>query len=160
MQLERNYRMKKQLIRMFAVMLCMGLSHVYAADFFVAPNGNDANAGTAQAPFKTIARALTAANDSINGGMSLTATVRLADGTYDITGDSEPLFLDHAVTILGRSRKASRQRMRHGRGAMRRMLTSGCRMARTTSPTTRRRFFLRIPFRSSGVRTIRQRLSS
>lgn len=99
--------MKNKYTCVLAVMLCAVLPNVYAADYFVAMGGSDGNAGTADAPFSTLARGLSAANDAIDNRGEPTATVHLADGTYDITDDSEPLLLDHAVTILGRPENPS-----------------------------------------------------
>ena len=102
-----NSHMKNKFTCVLAVMLCAGLPNVYAADYFVAMGGSDGNAGTADAPFSTLARGLSAANDAIDNEGEPTATVHLADGTYDITDDSAALLLDHAVTILGRPENPS-----------------------------------------------------
>jgi hypothetical protein len=52
--------------------------------FFVAPNGNDNNSGTAGAPFLTIQRAQAAVR-SINSSMGSDITVYLRQGTYPIS---------------------------------------------------------------------------
>ena len=56
------------------ILLVCGALRVAAADFFVAPGGSDANAGTEAAPFATIMRAQTAAGSG--------DTVWLRGGTY------------------------------------------------------------------------------
>ena len=54
---------------------CVGV--LAGEEFFVAPGGNDAAAGTAAAPFATVPRAIEAARKA--GGAN---TVTLSPGTY------------------------------------------------------------------------------
>ncbi len=53
-----------------------------AAEFFVAPHGNDTSAGTHAAPFATPARASEAARDSRHANPNEAVTVTLQAGTY------------------------------------------------------------------------------
>ena len=56
--------------------------------------GNDAAAGTLQAPFKTLTRSLQQAQDG--------TTIQLAPGTYNsATGEAFPLAIPAGVTVLG-----------------------------------------------------------
>ncbi len=71
-------------------MVCL-TSTASAADFFVAPHGDDANAGTAEQPFATLARARDAVRaakerDPIDGRVR----VHVAGGDYTV---NEPLVL-------------------------------------------------------------------
>ena len=80
--------MKRLLV---AAILCAA-STVSAADFFVAPNGDDANPGTADRPFATLARA----RDAIRAAKQREQTdgpvrVHVAGGAYTLT---EPLVLE------------------------------------------------------------------
>lgn len=62
-----------------------------AADFYVAPNGNDSNPGTAQQPFATLAKARNAVRAlKAKGPLTEPVRVNVADGTYTVT---EPLVL-------------------------------------------------------------------
>ena len=68
----------------------------YAADFYVSPRGDDANAGTARRPFATLARARDAARRTPGPH-----TIRLAPGRYF---NAEPIVLDDrdsGLTIRG-----------------------------------------------------------
>ncbi len=82
----------------FTTVLLCAVGHAYmvpaasAADFHVAPNGNDANPGTAEKPLAT----LRGARDAIRalkakGPLTQAVTVSVADGTYPLT---EPLVLE------------------------------------------------------------------
>lgn len=64
-----------------------------SATLFVAPRGNDANPGTKDKPFATVARARTAVRDLTKGGQTADITVFLAAGTYSL---SEPLVFGPA----------------------------------------------------------------
>jgi hypothetical protein len=57
-----------------AIILCTGAPRAHAADFFVAPNGDDAAAGSLDKPFATIQRAQQSANPG--------DTVYIRGGTY------------------------------------------------------------------------------
>jgi len=81
-----------------------------AADFHVAPGGRDANAGTKDQPFATLAKARDAVRAKIAGGMRADVTVELAPGAYC---HSEPVCFDerdggrdgHTVTYRGAARE-------------------------------------------------------
>lgn len=88
--------MKKLLVAILAS--CISLTGL-AIDYHVAPTdaspaGSDSNPGTAEAPFATIAKAITTANAAIEGGES-GATIHLADGTYT----EYNLTLAKAITV-------------------------------------------------------------
>ncbi len=75
-----------------AVLLLAAAATAAAADFHVAPGGNDANPGTAEKPLAT----LRGARDAIRalkakGPLAQAVTVYVADGTYTVT---EPLTLE------------------------------------------------------------------
>jgi len=59
--------------------------HAAAADFVVAPDGNDANPGTPQKPFATMARARDAVRAKIAAGLTAPIEVQIRGGTYRIT---------------------------------------------------------------------------
>lgn len=63
----------------FSAALCVS-STLFGMDLYVAPSGNDANAGTRQAPFASVAKA----RDAIRGTTARNepVTVHLAAGTY------------------------------------------------------------------------------
>jgi hypothetical protein len=66
-------------LRFFLTMLAASLTVAQAATFHVAPNGNDRNPGTGEAPFATLGKARDAAR-SVAGREPV--TIRVADGTY------------------------------------------------------------------------------
>ncbi len=73
------------------------------ADVTVAPTGNDANAGTQQAPFATITRAQRAVREAIAKGLSKDLTVCIRGGTYHLTeplvfGPADSGTADHKIT--------------------------------------------------------------
>jgi hypothetical protein len=88
---------------LFAASSAMGLDTESAADFFVAPDGRDDDAGTVDAPFATLARARDAVRKKIAAGLQDDVTVMIRGGTYEL---SEPLVFgaedsgskEHAVT--------------------------------------------------------------
>ena len=62
-----------------------------AADFYVAPGGNDANSGSAEKPFATLGRARDAVRAiKAKGPLAEPVQVHIADGTYSLV---EPLVL-------------------------------------------------------------------
>ena len=69
--------MKKSRLLTVALVAC-GVATLTGAEFFVAPGGSDAAAGTAAAPFATVARAVEAARKA--GGDANKVTLR--PGTY------------------------------------------------------------------------------
>jgi hypothetical protein len=64
------------------LLLALGAHVALAADFYVAPGGDDAHAGTKGKPFATIARARDAVRDKIAGGMKADVVVEIAPGSY------------------------------------------------------------------------------
>ena len=63
---------------------------LFASDWYVATNGSDDNAGSQDAPFATLAKALAEAQDG--------DVIHVADGTYQPTA---PVLVDKAVEIVG-----------------------------------------------------------
>jgi hypothetical protein len=55
-----------------------------AADFYVAPHGNDANSGTKDKPFATPTRAMAAVRTLVAGGLQTEVRVVLRGGTYEL----------------------------------------------------------------------------
>lgn len=72
-------------LRILAAVLTGWVSLAASADIWVSPTGDDANAGTESAPFRTLEHAVDVARTSTG-----TQTVHLADGTYRLT---RPLVL-------------------------------------------------------------------
>ena len=70
------------LVTMLALAIAGG--DAMALDYWVAPDGNDGNPGTQQAPFATIQHARDAVRAQIAGGMSGDITVHLGAGNYFI----------------------------------------------------------------------------
>ena len=64
--------------------VALGLAAASAAEFYVSPNGDDANLGTKEEPLATIA----GARDKVRGIQGESVTVYLGDGTYYL---SEPI---------------------------------------------------------------------
>ncbi len=90
-----NFYMKNiypNIIRTFTTLLFLFLANpwVYSTDFYVAPNGRNSNAGTEQAPFATIEKALDAVKAEFRKAPDQDCTIWIADGTYRIF---EPLTL-------------------------------------------------------------------
>lgn len=74
----------------------------HAAEFFVAPAGNDANVGTAESPFATPGQAQLASRQVIAAGLNEAVTVTLRGGTYRLAKPLEMTVADggtagHAV---------------------------------------------------------------
>ena len=72
-------------------------------DFFVAPNGSDADPGTSEKPFATPARARDAVREKIAAGLQSDVTVLIRGGTYRLTeplrfGPDDSGTEQHAVT--------------------------------------------------------------
>ena len=68
-----------------ALLLVVEVAFAAEADFFVAPDGSDANSGTEQTPFATIARARDAVRGLIAKGLTRDVTVVVRGGTYRVT---------------------------------------------------------------------------
>jgi hypothetical protein len=74
-----------------------------AADFHVAPNGNDANPGTKDKPFATPARAMAAVRSLVSGGLKTDVRVVLRGGTYALAAplvftSADSGTADHTIT--------------------------------------------------------------
>src|SRR5574344_884274 len=76
--------MKKKYFVLIMGIILTYVANIFAAEqavFYVAPSGSDANAGTKEAPFKTIQKAQQAVR-AINSSMTGDIVVYLRDGTY------------------------------------------------------------------------------
>ena len=81
----------------------IGLGHGQEADFYVASRGSDANPGTPEKPFATVAKAQEAVRGRIAAGLGSDLTVRIRGGTYRIEktlvfGPRDSGTDEHAVT--------------------------------------------------------------
>ena len=86
--------MKAIVLRVTACCMIMtAAASAAAADVFVAPGGVDSNAGTAQKPLATLARAREVVRKRIAAGLDADVTVWIGGGTYFL---SEPLVLGPA----------------------------------------------------------------
>jgi hypothetical protein len=85
------------------LLCCLVCFSVQAADFYVATGGSDANPGTQEKPFATIARARDAVRAMIARGLTKDLTVVIRGGTYRVT---EPIVFslkdsgteEHSIT--------------------------------------------------------------
>ena len=68
-------------------------------DYYVATNGSDSAAGTAEAPFLTISKAIGSADAAValEGGAAI-ATIHVADGHYTLSGQN---MITNAITVIG-----------------------------------------------------------
>ena len=74
-----------RLIALFlAAAVCLLACQVRAADFYVAPDGDDAHAGTEEKPFATLAKARDAVRVLVAKGLKEDVTVHVGGGTYRI----------------------------------------------------------------------------
>lgn len=80
-------RALRDLCRGLLVLLVLAMLPA-SGDVFVAPDGNDANSGTEEAPFATVAKAREAVREQITAGAAGEVTVFLRNGVYTL---SEPL---------------------------------------------------------------------
>ncbi|HNS22569.1 MAG TPA: PDZ domain-containing protein [Sedimentisphaerales bacterium] len=73
--------MRKQMIRLMVltVAMCLANGGAFAAEFYIAPGGDDANPGVLERPFATLQRAQEAARQTPDGEA---VTVYLRGGTY------------------------------------------------------------------------------
>ena len=94
------------LIVVFAFLLSVAPTYA-AATLYVSPTGNDDNAGTQAAPYKTIQAAI---NNAASGD-----TVTLEDGTYSGNGNREVVIADKILTLNSRN-GASKTIIDYGRG--------------------------------------------
>src|SRR3954463_7132087 len=68
---------------LFCAAFCAYAAH--AVDLYVSPTGSDSNAGTAAAPFKTLAKAQQAVRNQIAGTAKENITVHVGAGTYTLS---------------------------------------------------------------------------
>jgi hypothetical protein len=74
-----------------------------ATDFYVAPNGSDANPGTRDKPFATPARSMAAVRPLVSGGLNTDVRVVLRGGTYALAAPlvftpADSGSADHTIT--------------------------------------------------------------
>ncbi|MBM3891484.1 MAG: hypothetical protein FJ388_20420, partial [Verrucomicrobia bacterium] len=69
---------------LIAAALTLAVQTASAADFYVAPNGDDANPGTKAKPFATPARAVEAVRALAAGGLKTDVSVVFRAGTYEL----------------------------------------------------------------------------
>ena len=67
---------------LFVAMVCVCVPLKAWADFYVAPRGDDTQAGTEAAPFATLARAQVAARTVVAQGLKADLSVIVRGGTY------------------------------------------------------------------------------
>ena len=75
----------RRILVLLAAAVCLLACAAQAADFYVAPDGDDANPGTQQQPFATLARARDAVRPLVAKGLDRNVTVLIRGGTYRIT---------------------------------------------------------------------------
>lgn len=68
----------------FSLVSLASAAEVPPADFFVAPSGNDAQTGSADQPFATLARARDAVRQQIAAGLKSPVTVLVRGGMYEL----------------------------------------------------------------------------
>jgi hypothetical protein len=68
--------------------------------YYVSTSGSDQNDGSANSPFATLNFALSSADSAIATGEG-SATIYVADGTYDISEDESHLNLTNAISVIG-----------------------------------------------------------
>ena len=95
--------MNTRLPRITFAALALVATATSAADFHVAPNGNDANPGTKDKPFATPARAMAAVRPLVSGGLKTDVRVVLRGGTYALAAPlvftpADSGTADHAIT--------------------------------------------------------------
>jgi alpha-galactosidase len=94
---------------MFLTAICVGTRYQAApaaepvADFHVAPDGRDANPGTAAAPFATLARARDAVRQKVAAGLDHDVLVLIRGGTYQqaqtlVFGPEDSGTAHHSIT--------------------------------------------------------------
>ena len=84
----------------FVAALLSSAAFANTATYYVAMDGDDSAAGTADAPLLSVLTAVTRANESIDGGDD-SATIHVAPGTYDLTSEESYIMLTKAVAIVG-----------------------------------------------------------
>ncbi len=75
----------RRIVLFLAAALCLLACQVQAADFYVAPDGDDANAGTQEKPFATLSEARDAVRALAAKGLKENVAVHVRGGTYCIT---------------------------------------------------------------------------
>jgi hypothetical protein len=99
---------------MKAVLLALLLALPAAAtEFYVAPDGDDANPGTKSKPFATIPAARDAVRKRVKAGLTEDVRVVIASGTYYlpeglVLGPMDSGTAEHAITYVGRGEPAPR----------------------------------------------------
>ena len=68
-----------------AAAVCLAACAARAADFYIAPDGDNTNPGTLERPFATLARARDAVRPLVAKGLEANVTVLIRGGTYRIT---------------------------------------------------------------------------
>ena len=94
--------MNTRLTRIGFAALALVVTAATAADFHVAPNGNDADPGTKEKPFATPTRAMQAVRALVSGGLKTDVRVVLRGGTYALGAplvftSADSGTADHAV---------------------------------------------------------------
>lgn len=103
--------MREQLLA--TLLLTALVTSLHAADLYVSPNGSDANVGSKDKPFATVAKARDAVREKIAGGMKGDVVIEIAPGNYF---HSEPIRFDerdggrdgHTVIYRGAAREGAR----------------------------------------------------
>jgi hypothetical protein len=95
--------MNTRLPRITFAALALVATAVTAADFHVAPNGDDANPGTKNQPFATPARAMAAVRALVSSGLTTDVRVVFRGGTYALEAplvftSADSGTADHAIT--------------------------------------------------------------
>jgi len=91
-------------LRLLSLLLCcLACRAAQATNYYVATDGNDANPGTREKPFATIARARDSVRGTIEQGLNRDVTVVIRGGSYRLT---EPIVFglkdggteEHSIT--------------------------------------------------------------
>ncbi|MBI5684512.1 MAG: right-handed parallel beta-helix repeat-containing protein [Verrucomicrobia bacterium] len=98
--------------------LCVIAGSLQAAEFHVAPNGNDANPGTSAKPFATLERARDAVRQSKTQNPKSKIEVVLRGGTYELARPFELMAVDSGsakAPVVYRARKGETARISGGK---------------------------------------------
>ena len=105
-------------LRLLILMLCVATGGLQAAEFHVAPNGNDANSGTPSKPFATLERARDAVRQSKIQNPKSRIDVVIHGGTYELARPFELTAADSGsakTPVIYRARKGETVRISGGR---------------------------------------------
>jgi len=105
-------------LRLFILILCVAAGGSQAAEFHVAPNGNDANPGTSAKPFATLERARDGARQSKIQNPKSKIDVVIHGGTYELARPFELTAADSGsakTLVVYRARKGETVRISGGR---------------------------------------------